>query len=246
MNITDLVTQSCQELRKATLGQPLQAELLAAGVQRLNMVLDHFNANDRALFAELFSQYAITPNLQPHTIGPVGATWIYATARPKDIPAASLILTSTSAPYPFIALRKLTAEQWQSLSVPALASSVASYYYYDPTFPNGSFYFWTKETTAYSVQLQTRQPLAQVTPATTFAEPPGYWEVLMRMTAKQLAPMLGAVWTPMQEDLLRVALIDAFGDNGADNLLETRDVGIPQSGQSGSKQDFNYLNGQIV
>ncbi len=76
--------------------------------------------------------------------------------------------------------------------------------------------------------------------------PPAKYQPAMYPGSPLMAPLLGATWTPIQEDLLRIALIDTFGDNGPDFLLETRDVGIPQSGQSGSKQDFNYLNGQIV
>lgn len=246
MTIRDLVTQSLQEINAAQSAQAVQPDVFAQALAYLNMILDSFNATDRKLFADLFSVYTITPNLNPHTIGPVGATWTYATARPNDIPAASVILTSTPTPRPYIPLTKLTAQQWQNLSTPTLASSLANYYYYNPTSPNGSFYFWTVENTAYQVQLMTRQLLAAVTANTTFAQPPGYWYALMMLLARKCSSPLRKPWNQNQENELTQACMAAFGNNGPDLLLATTDAGIPVAGSdAGQIQDFNYLNGLL-
>ena len=247
MTIRDLVTQSLQEINAAQSGQGVQPDVFTQALAYLNMILDHLNATDRKLYADLFSVYTITPNLNPHTIGPTGATWTYPIARPNAIPAASIILTSTPTPRPYIPLTPLTTQQWQNLSTPTLASSLANYFYYNPTIPNGSFYFWTVENTAYQVQIQTRQMLAAVTANTTFAQPPGYWYALMMLLARKVKSPLRKPWTPEQEHELTEACMAAFGNNGPDLLLGTADLGMPVAGnQSGQISDYNWLTGAIV
>ena len=247
MTIRDLVTQSLQEINAAQSGHGVQPDVFTQALAYLNMILDHLNATDRKCYADLFDVFTITANLNPHTIGPSGATWTYPIARPNDVQAASIILTSTPTPRPYIALTKLTAQQWQNLTTPTLASSLANYFFYNPTSPNGSFYFWTVENTAYQVQIQTRQMLAAVTANTTFAQPPGYWYALMMLLARKLKSPLRKPWTPEQERELTEACMAAFGNNGPDLLLGTADLGMPVAGNlSGQISDYNWLDGSIV
>lgn len=246
MTISQLCTRSLVEINAASAGQPVQPEILALALDTLNMILDQFNATDQKLYADLFSDYLITANLQPHTIGPTGATWTYPIARPNLIPQAALILTSSAPPYPRVPLTPLTYQQWQNLSVPGLATSTPNWFYYDATIPNGSFYFYSVANTAYRVQLLTRQMLAQVTTATTFAQPPGYWAALMLILAKALKSPLRKPWSQEQEQLLTQACAVAFGNNSPDLDLATADVGMPRSGRNGRMQDFNWMTGQIV
>lgn len=246
MTIRDLVNQSLQEINAAQSGQAVQPEVFTQALTYLNMLLDHFNATDRKLYADLFSTYVIPTTGNPITIGPTG-TWNYPIARPNDIPAASIILTSVSAPQPYVALRKLNAQEWQNLTTPTLASSLPNYFYYNPTSPNGSFYFWTVENTAYSVQIQTRQMLAAVNANTTFAEAPGYWYALLMLLARKMSSPLRKPWSQQQQGELTEALAAAFGNNGPDLRLATNDVGIPSAGGgSGSIQDYNFYTGQLT
>lgn len=247
MTIRDLVTQALQEINAAQSAQAPAPDVFAQGLAYLNMILDHLNATDRKCYADLFSTYTITANLNPHTIGPTGATWTYPIARPNAIPAASIILTSTPTPRPYIPLTPLTASQWQNLRTPTLASSLANYFFYNPTNPNGSFYFWTVEDTAYQVQIQTRQLLASVAANDTFAQPPSYWYALMMLLARKMASPLRKAWTQTQERELTEATLAAFGNNGPDFLLQTQDAGMPVAGaNNGSISDFNWLDGSIT
>lgn len=247
MTIRDLVNQSLQEINAAQAGQDAQGNVFAQAVIYLNMLIDHFNATDRKLVADLFSVYVIAPGVNPTLIGPSGATWVYPIARPNDIEAASIILTSTPDPRPYIPLKKLTPQEWQGLSTPTLESSLANYFYYNPVTPNGHFYFWTVESEAYQVQIQTRQMLAAVTANTTFAQAPGYWYALMMLLARKMASPLRKPWTENQNRELTEALAAAFGNNGPDLRLATADLGIPNAGGAGGAvQDFNYLNGLLT
>jgi hypothetical protein len=245
VTISQLCTRALVELNAASAGQPVQPEVLALALETLNMILDQINASEQKLYADLFSTFAITPNLQPHTIGPSG-TWNYPIARPAMIPQAAIILNTGAAPYPRVALTPLTAQEWQALTVPGLATSLPNRYYYDPTIPNGSFYFYSVADTAYQVQLLTRQLLSQVVAGTTFQQPPGYWYALMLMLAKALKSPLRKPWSQEQETLLTQACLLAFGQNSLDLVLATVDAGMPRSGGVGARQDFNWATGQIV
>jgi len=245
--VAQLITRSLVEINAAQAGSPVQPDILDLGLDTLNMILDGLNASERKLYADLFSTYAITPNLNPHTIGPVGATWIYPIARPPSIPAASVILNTGNAPYSYVPLTPLTTQEWQGLLTPGLATTLPNYFYYNPTNPNGAFYFWTKAQTAYQVQLQTRQMLAQVDVNTTFAQPPGYYYALMMLLARSLKGPLRKPWDPTQEDICNAQCLIAFGANAPDLKLATADAGMPVSGSSGGRMgDFNFSTGQIV
>lgn len=247
MTIRDLITQSLQEINAAQSGQAVQPDVFAQALLYVNMILDHFNASERKLYADLFSEYVIPTTGNPITIGPAGADWTYPIARPPAIPQASVILTSVSDPKPYVRLTPMNAQQWQNLSTPTLESSLPNRFFYNPTEPNGEFYFWTVETTAYSVQILTRQMLAAVTANTTFAQPPGYWGALMMLLARKMASPLRKPWTQQQDRELTEYVSVAFGGNGADLALATRDLGVPSANShQGTVQDFNFLDGSLT
>lgn len=240
MKISALLTRSLVEINAADAGGTIQPEVFSLALETLNMILDQLNVNGRALVAEKFSTYTITANLNPHTIGVTGATWTYPIARPSDIAAASVILSGTPAVY--VPLRKLTAQEWQAATVPGLAVTLSQAFYYDPTYPNGSFYFYLKASTAYQVQLQTMQQLAQVVLADDFTLPQGYHYVLMLLTAKACAGPLRKVWKPEQEQTLVRVQGETFGANGLDLTLATADYGLPVSGAV--RNNWNWRTGQ--
>lgn len=249
MTINTLLTRSLVEINAADAGGTPQAELSELALDTFNMMLDQWNAQGRALFGTLFSQFTITPNLQPHTIGPSGATWTYAIDRPTDIEAASLIL-NTNAPYPYVPLRKLNSSQWQNMLTPTLTSAVPSAFYYDPVYTGsvglGAFYLWTVPTTAYQVQIQTKQQLAQVTAAADFVLPQGYYAALMRALARELAGPLRKPWTQAQEKATTDALAIIWSNNQEALPVATWDAGIPTTGSgSGRTQDFIWSCGQL-
>jgi hypothetical protein len=242
VTISELCIDALVEINAASAGQPVQPEILALALRRLNLILDQFNATDQKLYADLFSTYNIPVTGNPITIGPTGV-WVYPIARPNLIPQAAVILNTGSAPYVRIPLSPMTPQQWQNLATPTLAATLPNRFFYNPTSPNGEFYFWTVANTAYQVQLLTRQMLSQVTTATTFAQPPGYWAALMLRLAKALKSPLRKPWTQDQEQELMKADLIAFGNNSFAATLGTQDAGMPTSGGTGTRGDFNYLNG---
>src|SRR3990167_11522042 len=71
--IGDMITQSFIEVRVARAGESLEPENMALGLYLFNRRLDSWNANQRAVYSEVFSTaLTLTPSQSPHTIGPSG------------------------------------------------------------------------------------------------------------------------------------------------------------------------------
>lgn len=219
-----------------------EAEDAALALSLLNRLLDSWNADRRAVYAEVETNYTLTPNLNPHTIGASGGTFTVG-SRPVAIDAAMLRYTTVSpvvnSP---IAIRD--ANWYAALAVPTLTSSVPTDLYYEPAYPLGKLFFWPVPTVAYGVMLQVRTLLGQVLLSTTFALPPGYLEAIILTVTEMLA---GPYRRPMPQYLpaaARKARARIFDNNDIIPRIQTQDSGMPSSGARGGGS-FNYLTRQF-
>lgn len=217
---------------------PSAADLQVA-LGKLNRLLDNWNAERAAVYADTFVSYTLVPNLQPHTIGPAAETptWT-ATQRPVAIAGASVVLDNvTPAVYTPITLRD--AQWWHDQTVPGVTSEFPTDLYYEPGWPLGSLYFWPVPTVAYGLELQLRIVLAELDLADTFSLPPGYKDAITLTVAEQCARPFGK---PVQPDLRMDAArarARIFGNNDTTPRLATQDAGMPSKG----RPYFNYRTG---
>lgn len=235
----DLITAAYQERGLIDPVETLSAEMLAFGLQKMNRLLDRWNAIREAVWVEEFANHTLTPGLNPHTFGPTGATFT-VTQRPVSIDAVRLVLSGSSP-----TVRTLIMDHdwpwYADVSVPALSTSVPTHAYYAANWPNGSLYLWPVPDTAYAIVVWRRVLLAQVTiPTATFTMPPGYWDAVVLTLAEDIGP---AYNLPASGDLKQKAagaraLI--FANNVVVPKIRTRDSGMPNSGSGGG---FNYLTG---
>ena len=182
----DLVRAALLELNLCDPVDPVNAEDAQFVLDKLNRILDRWNASRSATYNTGFATYTLVPSLQPHTIGPTGATFT-VTQRPVSIEAAKLVLNTVS-PAVSIPLDLWSDQQWSRESVKTLTSPVPVALYYSPDWPNGSLYLWPIPTVAYQLELMTRFVLAVMDlQTTTFTLPPGYWDALILTTAEQIA-----------------------------------------------------------
>lgn len=183
----NLIKESLMEINAHAPGESLPSEIASFALSKLNEILDAWNADGLMPYTVEFNEYTLTPNLQPHTLGPTAATFT-VTQRPVHIASGAIIL-STSTPNVHCPLRIRDKDWWGSLSVPALASSIPSDLYYSPTFPNGSIYLWPKPNTAYGLKIETWTLLAQIANlATVINLPPAYKAALTLTLALRLCP----------------------------------------------------------
>jgi hypothetical protein len=240
MTILDLITDALTELNIYQAGEALRAEDGALGLSRLNRILDKWNADGRRLYNESFVTNTLTPNLQPHTIGPTG-TWS-ATTRPVDIVGANLVLNTTT-PNVKVPITIRDDNWWLMNSVPALATSYPTDLYYSPDFPNGSLYFWPVPTTAYPVDLLLHNLFAQVVLSDTVSLPPGYLDAVTLTLAEDLRKPFAAPPDPDLKQRASDARALVFANNENAPRLRTQDAGMPSDRQSSNITTFNYLNG---
>lgn len=212
---------------------------------KLNRLLDDWNADRNAVYADQFLERTITAGLNPHTIGPSGATWTATTNRPVSIEGAILILTG-STPEARVPMTKRDAQWFQNLPVPTLESQIPTDFFYNPTWPNGSFYMWPVPSQAYDVQLWCRVVLAQLGLNDTFTLPPGYWDAITLTLAEDISEPFQKPVTGSLSDRARRARARIFGNNITIPRLATRDAGMqgPRSGDG--LPDFNWYDGSIV
>lgn len=215
-------------------------------LSKANRILDNWNADRRAIFADQFLDFTITPDLNPHTIGITGGspTWTVTGNRPESIEGAVLILTG-SAPNARSYMRKRDAQWWQNNTVPTVESQTPTDFFYNPTWPNGEFNMWPVPTQAYDVQLWVRGILSELTQAGSYNVPPGYMDALILTLAEDLCGAFEKPIPPMLPEKARRARDRVFSMNTRTPRLSTRDAGMPSRGSGTGLPDFNWYVGSI-
>lgn len=233
-----IITAALFEIRVARAGDVPAPEIMDYGLQLLNELFDGLNASpDRqAIYAEQFLNFTLTPNLNPHTIGPTG-TFVQA-SRPASLEFASINLGG--GPPPIYRPLNIRGKAWYANQhVPDLAALFPSDVYYEPSFPNGSLYQWPIATMAYQIRLWMRTLLQGVTLTSTFALPVG-WQSAIRLTlAEMLAPGLGQTVSASTAQRARTARSNIFANNTEPPRLHTADSGL---GGSTMRSRFNWLD----
>jgi hypothetical protein len=238
----DIVTEALAEIGVVAGGESASADDADYALKKANRLLDRWNAERQAVYCDTFTSYVLTPNLAPHTIGPSGT--LTATVRPVDIPAANLVVT-TSTPNDRTPLNIRDSAWWMANSVRAITSPIPTDLFYRPNWPNGELNLWPVPTAAYSLEIQTRVLLsATVALTTTFTLPPGYQDAITLSLAEECCT--GAFGRPMPDGLPQRAAKArgiVWANNDEPPYLRTADAGMASSGR-GTK--LNWQNRQIV
>lgn len=217
---------------------PDAADIIAVR-DKLRRLLNNWNADRRAVYASAFLTYTLTPNLQPHTIGPTG-TWSSA-QRPVSLDGANLILTNVN-----LAIAVVDAQWWQAQADPTITSTIPTNVYYQPDWPNGKLFFWPVPTAAYQVQLLVRVLLDDLIDLdTVFSLPPGYQDAITLTGAEDcltLFPASSPGVTGMLATKSATARARIFANNDPTPRLQTADSGMQATGQ---RSTWNWRTGLI-
>lgn len=219
---------------------------------KLNRLIDSWNADSRFVYADTFFYGMLTPNLQPHLIGPQGTTGFIVNQRPVKIAGANILLNANATP-PYIgqttvrvrvAVHQDKGKWWEAKLAPGIQSVIPTDMYYEPDWPNGSMFLWVVPTVAYPLELRLWTVLQQYLMTDTVFLPPGYLDALVYDLAKSIAPSFDAAWTPLLDELRRKALMRIEGPNLASPTISTRDSGLPGR-STGTRSNYNYLTKQF-
>lgn len=231
---SDIITTSLRELGVVDVVETPGAELSNLGLGLLNRLLDEWNAERGAVFADVHAApVAFTAGLNPHTIGLAAnsPTWSVTVNRPVSI--EGIRLTTDNGETYLAPLCPRDAAWWHGLAAPGTSSDYPTDFYYDPTWPNGSIYFYPEpSSSAVKAQLWYRIVLAQVALATDVSLPPGYQSALTESLKERLTdlPMFKNLASGDLKEAARRARATAFGSNRPVPRLMTTDAGIGTGG----------------
>jgi hypothetical protein len=210
----------------------------------LNRRLDAWAALKRYAFTQTFTQFTLTPNHQPHLIGPgLTAPDFAVKQRPVRIEGAALVLTDVT-PNVDIELNIRDAAWWKAETVKSIATTTPTDLYYEPDWPNGSLFLWPVPTFAYGLRLELWGVISRFVAITdVFSFPPAYERALVLTLAEDLCRPFGR---PPMPDLIAAAK-EARADLQTNNIKSPR-IASADYGASGSRggrrSSFNYYSGQ--
>lgn len=229
----DLLTGALRELGVIDLTDAAPpAELTALALSLVNRILDDWNADRGAVYANVHS--ALVPfaaGVNPHSIGASGSpTWAVSGHRPVSIEGIRVTTDGGQTYLPPLTPRD--ADWWHALAAPGVQSPYPTDYYYDPTWPLGAIYFYPTPAAGAMAQLYYRIVLAQLALDDTVSYPPGYASALIETLKERLVelPMFASAATPAIKETAVRARARAFGNNAPVPALVTADAGMTTGG----------------
>lgn len=239
----DFVYAAALESGIVGIENPLAPSIATFVLQKLNRLIDNLNADRDAVVAtdSLLdvngNPLVLSPNVQPHTIGPAGT--FNVSARPVSIDFANVVINTVSpaVTYP-VTIHKSYGEWYAEQAVQNLATQYPIHAYYAATFPLGKLYLWPVPTVAYQFQIWSRVVLAAATLASTLSFAPGYEDAIILTLAEDLCatPAFNLELPPGLVIKAAQARQRVFSNNRETPLLSTRDSGMP------GEQGGGYLN----
>lgn len=238
----DLVTDALAKIRMARAGDVPNPNDMAFGMRALNRLIDGWNAERPRVYREFFQDFTLTPSLDPHTIGPTGATFTVTGTRPVSIDAAGLNIGGSPATY-----QRITVYDWRyyaSRAQPGLSTALPFALYYDPAYTNGNgnCYFWPVPTSALGVRLWMRQVLASVAQTDNVTLPQGYEIALLWSLARFFSSDFGQAWPADNERQYTQAIAAIEGNNDVVPTIATRDSGMQPASVNTCMTNSEFLS----
>ena len=240
-NLLSVVTNALIEAEWLSQGEPPEAQDAAFVLSKINDLLDEWSAQERYVFAYLFSLFTLTPNLSPHTIGPAAGATFSLPQRPVRIDGCTIVLTNgdgTTTDLPVNTTRD--KDWWNYVRIKGLASQIPTDLYYEPDVPNGSMFLWPVPNLAYGCRVESWQAVAQFqTLNDALALPPAYRKAITLSVAEELdGPRSGDQKLALKASAAREA---CWANNAQSPTMSTMQAGMPTKD---SHTRFNFLTGE--
>ena len=242
----DIATDALFEIGVLGIDTPVPTAAQAQLCLRIaNRELDAWAALRRFVFAFTFVEYTLTPNHQPHLIGPgpgLTAADFTVTQRPVRVEGANLVLNNVT-PNVDLELTPRDRAWWNAQTVKPLATSVPTDLYYEPSWPNGALNLWPVPTFAYGLRLELWGLILQFAKITDeFSMPPAYRRAVVLTLAEKSCRSFGR---PAMPDLIKDAAqarADLQTNNVSSPRIASADYGT-QGSRGGRGSTFNYYSG---
>lgn len=240
VTISQLLLEAFIEIRYGRALDTLEPGLLEWARNKLNRMLDKWNADPSSDFDTSFTSYTPTVNTSPITIGPNAAVWT-ATARPDRLLGANVVL-NTVTPAVRLPIEIRDEFWWLSNPVQRVGSSVVTDIYYKPSWPNGEVNLWPIPTVAYPIELMFEELFGNYQMTDVLWLPFGYRDAITLTLAEEIAPGCGQTASEKLEAKALEARVIVFGNNTATRNIRTRDAGMPGGGRG--RSSYNYRTGR--
>lgn len=232
-----IVTPALRELGIVDVTATPGSELSSFALGILHRILDLWNVQRAAVYADVHSSlFTFTAGLNPHTIGLAAnsPTWSVTGHRPVSIEGIRITTDNGETFQP--PLVKRGAEWWHGEQAPGSSGAYPTDFYFNPTWPNGSIYFWPEPSSgSVKAQLWYRVLLSQPALTDVYSLPPGYQVALVETLKEHLArqPMFASAATPDLAANAAKARAVVFGNNRPVVEYSPMDVGQSPVGHRG-------------
>ena len=171
-------------------GRGASPSQLADAFASLNRMMDSWTIQNLLIYTIRSDRYTLTPSQVSYTIGPVGAD--FTAPRPVEITQANIVLAGSPAVH--CPLKLIDDQEWASISVREIPTTLPLKLYNDGAYPNSRLYFWPYPTAANDLELFTSSQLTRFAKQTDDVSfPPGYEDALVYNLAVRLSGQFGTV-----------------------------------------------------
>lgn len=187
---SDICASALQEINVLAAGETMSAEDGQAALDALNLLLDQYSAMKLAIpYPQTRTTFTITSGTQTYL---VGAGQVINRARPVYVNHIYYQDTSIT-PTQEYTMDPLTDDSFSLLPQKTLAATVPTYWYYNPTFPDGTVTLWPVPTkTTLQGVMYAPTGLTEFTALTdSLSLPPGWKRALVKNLAADLAGSYG-------------------------------------------------------
>jgi len=228
-------------------GRIANPEQLNDALIALNGLLDSVNIQHEGIFSINNNRYTLAPPKLSYSIGidPLGVQIAdFPVPRPVRIDQARLVLTNSPSPV-YLPLVLATADQWASITVRQVPTTVPQVMFCDYNYPLAKLFFWGYPTAACDVELWTWQPFTVFATITdNVVLPPGYKDMFVYNLAVRLADQFGTVAPPNVLTEARRTLARVKALNSPATPMGSNDYGTEGDRYRGAgRGDFNYMSG---
>jgi len=250
--VEDIVTDALIETGALSPGEPLEADVGQWAFRKLNYLVDIWSAKKPFVWSYVYNVYTLQAGLSPHTIGNSGVATFDTSPNPRPTRLESAALLLNISPGQVDQIINVRDHDWWAVNqVKSIQTNVPTDVYYDPTYPDGSLYFWPVPNSANQVRLQFWQAISQfveITDPIGGPEGPGtlpqaYRAAMMLSLAETLCPGLNKSVKAETVKGAMEARKAVFGNNDKSPRQRSHDSGMPKSGQA--KPDFNWATGGL-
>lgn len=184
----DLITASLRLIGAIAPGESIAAQEATDGLASINRMIDSWSNEGLMIFETVREVFPINSGDQDYTMGPTGD---FVTTRPMEIEIA-LIRDTTVTPAIEYPLEILNDQQWSSIRIKEVQSTLPLYLYYEKSYPNISINIYPKPSATKSLVFYSTKPLTTIsTLDTVLSLPPGYERALVYNGSLELAPEYG-------------------------------------------------------